>query len=132
MERDFKVGCKTKPRILWFVSLFTALFLGGVANAAPQYSLTCSSCHGMPPADSVGVPARNPDTGAFQGNHQTHLSPGAQPVTCNVCHNMTNYVYSHQDGQISLKNGINGSPKAGALYNGISTFKNQTSIPVLG
>jgi predicted CxxxxCH...CXXCH cytochrome family protein len=129
MERDFKVGCKTKPRILWFVSLITALFMGGVAHAAPQYSLTCSSCHGMPPIDST---SRDPNTGAFNGNHQTHLSSGAPSVTCNVCHNMTNYSNSHQDGQISLKNGINGSPKAGALYSGITTFKNQTSVPVLG
>lgn len=129
MERDFKVGYIMKPNKIWFISLLSVFIMSGIANAAPQYSLTCSSCHGMPPVDSA---TRDPNSGSFQGNHQDHLSGTPQLANCNVCHNMVNNVTNHQDGRISLKNGINGSPKAGALYSGITTFKNQTSVPVLG
>jgi predicted CxxxxCH...CXXCH cytochrome family protein len=53
-------------------------------------------------------------------------------TVCNNCHNMTDNSHSHQDGKISFQSNINASPKGAARYEGIATFKNQTSIPVLG
>lgn len=139
MERKIKVGYMLKPRAIWFISLCTALFLGGVAHAAPQLDLTCSSCHGMPPEDFA---ERDPDTGAFQGSHQNHQPANATSANCTVCHNvnftLAKYSTSHRDGKISFQNALNASPAADAKYTadgvtyGQTVFKNQTSIPVLG
>lgn len=106
--------------------------VGGVAFAAPQYTVTCSTCHSMPPLDGA---TRNPDTGAFVGSHQTHQPSNAQIENCALCHNASGYSTSHMNGQISFKTVLNGSPKAGAQYyvgGSPVTFKNQTSVPTLG
>lgn len=115
-----------------FMAMMTLLVVGGVAQAAPQYTVTCSSCHSMPPLDGA---TRNPDNGAFVGNHQTHQPAGASIENCALCHNAAGYTTSHMNGQISFKSALNASPKAGAQYyvgGSPVTFKNQTSIPTLG
>lgn len=107
----------------------------GTALAAPQYTLSCSSCHGMPPIDSA---TRNADTGGFVGNHQTHQPVNATVNNCTLCHNATGYLTTHMNGQISLKKQLNGATttttysSVDMVDGGTYVFKNQTSIPRLG
>jgi predicted CxxxxCH...CXXCH cytochrome family protein len=109
------------------------LIAKGQAVAAPQYTMTCTSCHGMPPLDASGG-VKDPTTGAVPGSHQAHLATGAQQVACAKCHNNSGYTTSHRNGQIQFAPNINGSPATGAYKKGgvQVTFTNQTSIPSLG
>ncbi|NVN98487.1 MAG: CxxxxCH/CxxCH domain-containing protein [Geobacteraceae bacterium] len=109
------------------LSLVAVVAGSGTAYAA----LTCASCHSMPPSDS-GV--RSPSTGGFQGDHQTHNPATAQPSDCSKCHDVTGYTSSHRNGIIQLIPNINASPATGAYNVGGTpvTFKNQTSLPILG
>ena len=119
--------------ILGVFATMGVLVGGGTAYAAPQYSLTCSSCHGMPPLDDT---TRNPNTGGFVGSHQTHQPSGATINDCAICHNASGYTTSHMNGQIGFQSNINNSPKAGGGQYKVGgsqiTFKNQTSVPALG
>ena len=86
MMRNPKAGTNNIPLMLTLFCL-SLLFMNSVpASAASQYLLDCKSCHGMPPLDS---PARDPLTGGFQGNHQTHLSASAHVFSAtadrNIC-----------------------------------------------
>ncbi len=56
------------------ISLGIALFYSGLAQAAPQYDVTCDFCHRMPPLDSASG-TREPATGAFKGNHRMRGRP---------------------------------------------------------
>ena len=99
--------------------------------AAPQYNFTCSSCHAMPPVDSA---QRDPATGGIPGNHQTHQPVNATSANCNKCHNdSAGYTTGHLDNRIGFSGDINGSGSGQYLVGGVQvTFKNQTSVPVLG
>jgi len=110
-----------------FVCLVALTVGSGTAHAA----LTCGSCHGMPPIDGT---VRTPSSGAFQGNHQTHSPASAQPADCSRCHDVTGFTNNHRDGVIRLIPNINASPGTGEYKVGGSpvTFKNQTTVPVLG
>src|SRR6266581_3925391 len=119
-------GARMSRTIAGIVALGIALCFGGIAQAAPQYSLTCIDCHQMPPLDSP-TGTRDSNTGAFKGNHQAHA--GATAATCVKCHGngVTSYTTSHRTKQINMNAIINASPKAGASYS--RAFFNQTSVP---
>src|SRR6266581_292232 len=121
-------GARMSRTIAGIVALGIALCFGGIAQAAPQYSLTCVDCHQMPPLDSP-TGTRDSNTGAFKGNHQAHA--GTTAATCVKCHGnqVTSYTTSHRTKQIQMQQGnINGSPLgAAAAYS--RTFFNQTSVP---
>ncbi|HEY6872949.1 MAG TPA: CxxxxCH/CxxCH domain-containing protein [Geobacteraceae bacterium] len=111
------------------LSLGIALFFGGTAQAAPQYNLSCIDCHQMPPLDSSDG-SRNPNTGAFKGNHQQHA--GGTAASCAKCHgsNVVNYQTGHRDKSIQVTGNINSyipaSVTSGSYNRG---FINQTSVP---
>ena len=65
------------------VILILALMQLSPAQAATSYGFTCSSCHLMPPLDSE---TRNPVTGGFAGNHETHQPTSATTADCARCH----------------------------------------------
>ena len=107
-------------------------------------TLDCSGCHArtgtgdLRPLDSA---YRNISSGAFSGNHQTHMSPAATPDTCSACHNNEAFKTDHRDKKIQVAWKIgNYSGALGrarytttrpiAVVNG-SVFFNQTSVPVL-
>ena len=114
------------PGILFAIVMLSA----ALALAAPQYDVQCDDCHTMPPLDSASGD-RDPATGAFKGNHQSHAS--ADPVTCARCHGaaVLNYATGHRTKAIQVTGNLNNSP-LGASYS--RTFFNQTSVPptVLG
>ena len=125
-----KVGTKNVPLILCLFSL-ALLFIQAVpALAANQYALVCTSCHGMPPLDSA---QRDVATGAFQGNHQTHLAAGASASACVKCHANNAYTIDHPTGVINMAARINNysAGSAGAARYNKPLFFNQTSLPVL-
>ncbi|SNB47898.1 CxxxxCH/CxxCH domain-containing protein [Geobacter sp. DSM 9736] len=112
------------------LALCLVVAISGAAQAA-QYSMTCASCHGMPPLDDT---TRNIGTGAFQGNHQTHQPAVATATDCAMCHNVTGFHNGHMDGRINLQPNVNNSPATAQYRVGGAAvaFKNQTSVPVLG
>ncbi len=113
--------------------LVATLLAGGAvtAYAAPQYSVNCSTCHSMPPLDDT---TRNVATGGFVGNHTRHANSSA--TSCAKCHGsgVTSYTTSHRSGTIDFAANINSSPATGQYKVGGTaiTFKNQTSVPVVG
>ncbi len=121
--------------------IFSLLLITGVVLfcSTCQAAIQCYQCHGngafsdYRPGDAA---YRNISTGAFQGNHQTHMTAPAVPAVCVKCHNNQNYISSHRDGKIQFASNINNSPATeGGQYklsgNAI-TFKNQTSLPIMG
>jgi predicted CxxxxCH...CXXCH cytochrome family protein len=92
------------------------------ANAAPQYSLDCSSCHQMPPFDSANG-KKDPTNGAIPGDHQKHASSTVN--SCAKCHGdgVVSYSTSHRNKIIELSDSLGyGRKQAGV-------FMNQTSVP---
>ena len=95
--------------------------------AGYQYNLQCNGCHGMPPLDAG---FRNWSTGAFQGNHTTHMGANAAATKCDICHydaavtpaqtKPSSFTSGHRSGQIQM---------FGKYTKGI--FFNQTSVPNL-
>lgn len=85
----------------------------------------------MPPVDST---SRDQITGGFQGNHQTHQPAGALESNCAICHLSSSYTNAHRDGSIGFASNINNSPLSAQYFIAGSavTFKNQTTVPVLG
>ena len=101
--------------------LGTSLVLGATAEASPQYTMDCTSCHTMPPTDS-GTTKKNPATGAIPGNHLQHA--GSAASSCVVCHDsgVLSYGNSHRNKAIELVDGFGYTRKVGG-------FLNQTSVP---
>lgn len=136
MKKDHGVGY-VKKSLIFFLFLLTALILAGVGQAATITQ--CNQCHGMPPLDNT---TRNAVTGAFQGNHQTHLPASAVAANCVKCHqnasnNVLTYDVKHAPTngyKIQIANNVNTSPATGQYNVSGSpiTFKNQTTVPVLG
>ena len=113
------------------VIIILALVPSLPAQAASSYGFTCSSCHLMPPLDSD---TRDPSTGGFAGNHETHQPASATADDCARCHVTTGFTTEHLDGTIGFPASLNKSP-AEARYEVGGTavaYKNQTSTPVLG
>lgn len=125
MKNHHEVGhFKTRLMIL-LLSLVSITVMAGESIAAT----TCSTCHGMPPLDSADG-TRIPSTGAFKGSHQKHVSPGAVPVDCVVCHSAAaGYDMKHSatsGNVIGLSANINGG-----TYSKGTSF-NQTATPIMG
>ncbi len=131
MNKGHQVRIVSLAILLILLPLTLTFIAPGPALAAPQYNTTCSSCHGMPPIDA---PTRDIVTGGSKGNHQTHQPASAVIQNCAVCHNASGYTNSHMNGQIGFQANINSSPATGQYkVSGVAvTFKNQTSVPVLG
>lgn len=108
--------------ILALVLFGVVMFTASLALAAPQYDLKCDDCHTMPPLDSL-TGQRDPESGAFRGNHQTHAVGTAD--SCAKCHGAQVTSTGHRDGIIQVQQDLNGHP--GASYS--RGFFNQTSVP---
>jgi predicted CxxxxCH...CXXCH cytochrome family protein len=90
-------------------------------------ALKCYDCHGtkitatsgdIRPEDDT---YRNISSGGFVGNHRSHVSIGAEPVSCDKCHPVSrNYSSAHRDGMIKISPNINQSRF-------ITTYNNRTS-----
>ncbi|HEY6871662.1 MAG TPA: CxxxxCH/CxxCH domain-containing protein [Geobacteraceae bacterium] len=123
-----RVNVGRVPLAAMLLALGIILGQWGMAGAAPQYTLSCISCHQMPPLDSA---TRDPLTGAFKGNHQAHAT--ATVSSCVKCHGsgVTAYTTGHRTKRINMNANINSSPAGGAYSR---AFFNQTSVPpaVLG
>lgn len=138
MKRLSMVGFVTKPVLASLISLTAMILFAGGAHGA----ITCDQCHGNNAGDyrpldtpSGSIPAyRNITTGAFKGNHQTHMAPATSQTVCTPCHGNSGYTASHRDGIIQFNSNINTSPATGQYkVSGVPiTFKNQTSVPILG
>jgi predicted CxxxxCH...CXXCH cytochrome family protein len=126
MERYDRVGYIKTTVVFMLISLSMLLLATGTVSAAPQYSIGCSSCHGMPPLDAAS--GKDPVTGAVEGNHQTHSTD--QSAACNKCHGNSGYPTDHRDGVVNFKANINDSPATAQYRNG--AFVNHTSMPILG
>ncbi len=128
MKNHHEVGhFKTRLMIL-LLSLASVTVMAGESVAAT----TCSSCHGMPPIDSADG-LRKPATGAFKGNHQTHLGATATAAECSKCHGNAGYDSSHaatSGFMINMAANVNGSPATGA-YSKAAPFA-QSATPTLG
>lgn len=114
--------------MIGLLSLFVLTVMAGQSFAAT----TCSTCHGIPPLDSVDG-SRVPATGAFKGSHQKHLGVTATVADCTKCHGNVDYTSDHATAsanKIHINSPINGSPLAGNYSKGV--LFNQTSVPVLG
>lgn len=125
MKNHHEVGHFKNRLMIVLLSLFVFSVMVGQSFAATS----CSSCHRMPPLDSADG-LRKPATGAFKGNHQTHLGTTAVAAECYKCHNNVSYDMKHADTaeyKIQISSNINSS---GTYSKG--SFFNQTSIPVMG
>ena len=109
------------------LSLGMVMAYAGAAQAAPQYSLNCASCHTMPPRDSVTA-KKDPSNGAVPGNHQTHAKPASvnDKGSCVMCHGpgVTGYDNSHRNKRIEFVDALGYGRNAGS-----PVFMNQTSVP---
>ena len=130
---------KTCQSTGYLLQAIRKLLLGAVTAvvvSSPVYALTppndinaCFDCHGstndIRPLDSG---FRNVSTGAFSGNHRTHISTATTVSNvCAVCHGPAPVAMNHRDGKIYLNNG---SIKNGTYSKG--PFFNQTSVPTSG
>jgi len=113
-------------RVRWVagIALGITLAFGATAQAAPQYTIDCESCHSMPPIDS-GTLTKNPENGAVPGNHLLHAGNAAS--SCVVCHNqdaseVADYGTSHRNKNIELNTGLGYTRQ-------VAGFMNQTSVP---
>ncbi|WP_306532905.1 CxxxxCH/CxxCH domain-containing protein [Geobacter sp.] len=100
-------------------------------------AMECYDCHGTTatadyrPNDAI---YRNITTGAFKGNHRTHMGSAAAAGTCAACHGAAaaTYTNDHRNGQINMAANINDSPKAGGATYSRGTSFAQSATPVLG
>lgn len=116
------------------IALLAAMIPAGMAQAAIQ----CYECHGTAASSDYrprDAASRNDSTGAFVGNHQTHMAAPASPAACMKCHNTTGYTSAHRDGFINLTTNINSSSPTKGKYmitGSQVTSKAQSATPVLG
>lgn len=124
MKNHHEVGHFKNRMMIVLLSLIALIVMAG-----QSFATTCSTCHGMPPLDSVDG-KRHTDTGAFKGSHQVHLGSPAAAADCVTCHSTAaGYDMKHSASSgnvIGLSTNING----GTYSKG--AFFNQTSIPIMG
>ncbi len=122
-----------KVRLLLALGVMFATLAGWSATA---YAATCATCHAAPGQSSDIRPLdgayRNITTGAFKGNHRTHLGPASSAADCAKCHGAAAGAYSvsHRNANIEISANINSSPVV-ATYSKGTTFP-QASNPALG
>lgn len=99
-----------------------------------EAALQCYDCHGSRSTQDVrptDEATRNPDTGGFPGNHQTHMPAGTTIVACSTCHpGSSGYTSRHRDGKIKISSKINRSPQTTTYHNNTSAWP-QTHTPQL-
>ena len=127
MKNHHEVGHFKSRLMIVLLSLFATVVIAGQSYAATN----CSTCHGMPPLDSVDG-LRQPATGAFKGSHQKHMGALAEPAECAKCHGNSGYTTDHSaasGNMIQMKANINSSQLV-ATYNKPASFA-QTDTPTL-
>ena len=132
MKQSQSVG-RCMFMLVGIIAAAMVLFSAGPVQAASVLN-SCTFCHGMPPKDGArkANPHYNSLSSAFSGNHQTHATGAAD---CSICHTaVAPTAFGHQNEQIEFLANINNSPATGQykVSGAAITFKNQTSIPVLG
>ncbi len=137
MKKRHGVVISKTGLIIGLLSL-SLVAIAGQAHAAIQ----CYDCHGdrqagiLKPKDTyLGAPKlRDEATGAFLGNHQTHLGAVPSAADCVKCHNNQNYTNSHATAgnfKIQINPKLNNfSTSLGAAKYGKPTSFDQTSVPV--
>lgn len=90
--------------------------------------ISCSGCHGNPPADGTG---RNALPGQFQGSHNKHagFGTGQYKLVCTKCHT-SNTLTTHSNGSINIANPINAN--TGATYTKGYSFPINNSTTLSG
>ena len=133
---------KTRQSTRYFQQVYIRLlfcFISSVVFAASAYALTgnlidqCSDCHGT---NNVPGPAdirpndltyRNITTGAFVGNHRTHMATVTNlSNVCTPCHGPAPAAMDHRNSVITMRQHINSSATTRGTY-GKGIFINQTS-----
>jgi predicted CxxxxCH...CXXCH cytochrome family protein len=125
MKSYLRLGFGNYQAVTVVCSTLLMLLGATVAQAAPQYVITCDFCHRMPPLDSPSG-TRDDDTGAVKGNHQGHA--GGSAASCTKCHGdaALGYTTYHRNKAIEIQGNINNSPASGGYSR---AFVNQTSVP---
>lgn len=126
MKNHHEVGHFSNRLMIVLLSLIALVVTAGQSFAATS----CTTCHGMPPLDGA---ERSPSTGAFKGNHQTHMGATASAAECTKCHGNSGYMNDHAataNYMIKMNTNINSHP-AGATYSKPAPFA-QTATPTLG
>jgi len=124
------------PRITRLLVAMAVMFTSMAAWNATAEAATCATCHAAPGQSSDIRPLdsayRNITTGAFLGNHQTHLGPASPAADCAKCHGAAaaSYSASHRNAAIEISANINSSPLV-ATYDKGTSFP-QISTPTLG
>jgi len=127
MKNHHEVGHFKNRLMIVLLSLIAILVMAGQSFAAT----TCSSCHGMPPLDSVDG-SRQPSTGAFKGSHQKHVRTANDPAACTKCHGNSGYTSDHSKtsgNMIQINSNINNS--FSGAYSKAAPFA-QSATPVMG
>ena len=97
----------------------TVFLVASWMAVTPVEAGQCYDCHGSrATADNRPLDGqfRDPNTGAFQGNHQTHLPSNATARDCAKCHpGSTAYTNSHRNGMIRVASQFGNYPEK-ALY----------------
>lgn len=134
MKTRQSTGCFQQALvILLLCSVFSFVFAGSAFALTGNIINQCFDCHGstgdIRPIDST---YRNITTGAFVGNHRTHL-PTATTLSnvCTPCHGAAPATMDHRNGQINIRQHINSSASLRGIYSK-PIFFNQTSAPTLG
>jgi len=125
MKSYRRLGYNNIRTTLTLILFGIVMFSAALALAAPQFDIKCDDCHTLPPLDSAtGV--REPATGAFKGNHQSHADNTA--ASCAKCHGpaVLSYETGHRTKAIQVNTNINNSPASGSYSRG---FFNQSSVP---
>ena len=124
-------GYSTRMTSIRLACFFILLLAASSAGAAME----CYDCHGdrtrrdIRPTDSS---FRDPSSGGFSGNHQTHLEADPQPADCAICHpGSASYHSGHRDGVINLSTRMNASPATTAFRNS-TTPSPQSPAPSIG
>lgn len=98
-------------------------------------AMQCYDCHGTSATSDYrpdDAAYRNISTGAFKGNHRSHMGSAATAGTCAACHGaaVATYTNDHRNGQITMASNINNSPATGTYSRGTSFA--QGTNPALG
>ncbi|MRR52391.1 MAG: CxxxxCH/CxxCH domain-containing protein, partial [Rhodocyclaceae bacterium] len=120
-----------------FVSVISSILLLFLLVAGAGAATQCYDCHGTSASSDYrpdDAAYRNISTGAFKGNHRTHMGIAAVAGTCAACHGAAaaTYANDHRNGQINMAANINNSPKVGGATYSRGTSFAQSATPVPG
>ncbi|ABQ24714.1 CxxxxCH/CxxCH domain c-type cytochrome [Geotalea uraniireducens] len=136
MKTFYSAGYFRKPALFLLLSLMTIFVFAASAFALTGNKIDqCYDCHGSPgdnrPLDAV---YRDMTSGAFPGNHRTHMASTATASSCVPCHNNSGFTIDHRNGKIQFAANVNTSPATGKYMKyGFQAFtSSQVSSPTLG